>query len=358
MEIATKGMSESVIDNDEITNNDGTIENEACVEKKEPSEIIIEEISRNHKLLHRHRLSKPEIHIGRDYHNDIILDDPHICPSHISIDELDGQWKITDNHTLNGSYIENKAQKKRPANDHIINDGDIITLGKSQLRILFNHHPVEATLPFSPFESFINFMRHPVVLLSSLILFSLIAGNVFYLNTSKEVNFSQLLVPTIGMTLGFALWPAGVALVSYLSKHETRIMAQIGVSFAFFNLMWFSDFLEGFVKFNSTSGSIAALLVVFVSIVLAFSLFWLNSYIGFHMSARRRIVVAASMTLLLFGGSYLVQYSNKPDFDPRPQYNATIMMPSFLISSSTSVDGFIEDSSKLFDKTKQEALKD
>ncbi|MDO6488141.1 FHA domain-containing protein [Colwellia sp. 6_MG-2023] len=352
MEVTTTDMPESLIDNDEIA------ENQSLIEKIAASEIIIEEISRNHKLLHRHRLSKPQIHIGRDYHNDIILDDPHICPSHISIDEIDGQWKITDNQTLNGSYIENKAQKKRPANEHIINDGDIITLGKSQLRILFNHHPVEPTLPFSPFESFINLMRHPVVLLSSLILFTLIAGNVFYLNTSKEVNFSQLLVPTIGMTLGFALWPAGVALVSYLSKNETRIMAQIGISFAFFNLMWFSDFLEGVVKFNSTSDSLAALLIVLISIALAFSLFWLNSYIGFHMSARRRLVVAASMTLLLFGGSYLVQYSNKPDFDPRPQYNATIMMPSFLISSSASVDDFIGDSSKLFDKTKQEAVKE
>jgi len=352
MEVTTKEMPESVIDNDEV------IENETLEEKIEESEIIIEEISRNHKLLHRHRLSKSGIHIGRDYHNDIILDDPHICPSHISIDKVNGQWQITDNHTLNGSYIENSAKKKISANKHIINDGDIITLGKSQLRIVFNHHPVEPTLPFSPFESFINLMRHPAMLLSSVLLFTLIAGNVFYLNTSKEVNFTQLLVPTIGMTLGFALWPAGVALVSYLSKNETRIMAQIGISFAFFNLMWFSDFLEGVVKFNSTSDSIAALLIVLISIALAFSLFWLNSYIGFHMSARRRIVVAASMTLLLFGGSYLVQYSNKPDFDPRPQYNATIMMPSFLISSSASVDDFIEDSSKLFDKTKLEALKE
>jgi len=34
------------------------------------------------------------------------------------------------------------------------------------------------------------------------------------------------------------------------------------------------------------------------------------------------------------------------------------MMPSFLISSSASVDDFIGDSSKLFDKTKQEAVKE
>jgi hypothetical protein len=331
---------------------------EIDAETMQAKEIIIEEISRNHKLLHRHKLAQQQIHIGRDFHNDIILADPHICPSHLSIELDDGQWKITDNQTVNGSFIENISKKKHPANQHIVSDGDVITLGKSQLRILFTDHPVEPTVAFSPFESFINLMRHPLALLMSITCFTLIAGAIFYLNSPKEVNFSQLFVPTIGMMLGFALWPAGVALVSHLTKHDARVMAQLGVSFAFFNLMWFSDFIESIVTFNSASGSIAPFIVMCVSIILSFCLFWLNGYIGFHMSAKRRITVAASMTLLLFGGSYLVQYSKKPEFNPRPQYNATIMVPSFLMSSSASTDQFIEDTSKLFEKTKKESMKE
>lgn len=319
------------------------------------SEIIIEEISRNHKLLHRHKLSLAQIHIGRDYHNDIILADPHVCPSHLSIELVDGQWLIIDNHTVNGSFIENIKEKKHVANNHIVCDGDVITLGKSQLRILFTDHPVEPTVAFSTFESFINLMRHPIALLFSVALFTLITAGIFYLNTPKEVNFSQLLVPTITMVLGFALWPAGVALVSHLSKHDARVMAQLGISFAFFNLMWFSDFLGSMATFNSASDSILPILVMLISVALAFSLFWLNGYIGFHMTARRRIIVAASITLLLFGGSYLVQYSNKAEFNARPQYDATIMMPSFLLAPSSSADEFIADTSKLFDKTSKQA---
>jgi len=314
-------------------------------------EIIIEEISRNYKLLHRHKLSQQKIHVGRDYHNDIILADPHICPSHLNIELVDNQWKITDNQTVNGSFIENAQEKKQTANSHIIRDGDIITLGKSQLRILFPDHPVEPTIAFSPFESFIDLMRNPLILLLSIALFTMIAGGTFYLNTAKEINFSQLLVPTIGMLLGFALWPAGVALVSHLNKHEPRVLAQLGVSFAFFNLMWFSDFLEGIVTFNSASGSILPLLLVTFSVALAYGLFWLNGYIGFHMSAKRRNIVAASITILLFGGSYLVHFSNKAEFNPRAQYDATIMTPSFLIAPSSNVDTFITDSRKLFEKT-------
>lgn len=320
-------------------------------------ELIIEEVSKNYKLLHRHRLTKENIHIGRDYHNDVILADPHICPSHLSIEFIDGKWKIIDHQTVNGTFIENVKHKKHAANQYIIQDGDIITLGKSQLRIVFNNHQVSPTLAFSPFESFIDLMRHPIALFLSILLFTIVAGGVFYFNKPTEVNFSQLLVPAIGMTLGFTIWPAGVSLVSHLSKHDARVMTQLGVSFAFFNLMWFSDILETIVTFNSASNAILPMIIMLISIALAFSLFWLNSYIGFHMSARRRIIIAASITGLLFGGSYLVRYSNKPEFNPRPQYDATIMMPNFLVAPSSSVDSFIEDSSKLFDKTSKEAQK-
>jgi len=320
-------------------------------------ELIIEEISRNQKLLHRHKLNKPSIDIGRDYHNDIILADPHICPNHISINLVDGEWLITDNHSVNGTFIDTPKGKKPTNNQHIVGDGDIISLGKSQLRLLFTEHKVAPTQAFNPFDNFIDLMHHPVTLALSISLFTALAGMIFYLNMPIDVNFSQLFVPAISMTFAFALWPAGVALVSHLQKHDPRIMAQFGISFVFFNLMWFSDILESIVAFNSVSNSILPLLTMLISVVLAFSLFWLNGYIGFHMTAKRRIIVAVSITVLLFGGGYLVDYSKQPEFDPRPKYNATIMMPSFLIAPSVSVDAFIEDTSKLFDNTAKEALK-
>jgi hypothetical protein len=331
------------------------IKEDFMTDEVDAKELVIEEITRNHKLLHRHKLDKSSIHIGRDYHNDIILADPHVCPSHISIDFTDEQWQITDNQTVNGTFVENPREKKHEANQHIVRDGDVISLGKSQIRLLFSDHAVEPTLAFSPFESFINLMRHPLALFISIVFFTLIAGSIIYVNKPIEVNFSQLLVPAIGMTLGFALWPAGVALVSYLTKNDPRLMAQLAVSFALFNLMWFSDILETIVTFNSSSNNIMLIVVTFTSVILAFILFWLNSYIGFHMSGKRRIVVSVSLTLLLFGGSYLIQYSKKPEFDPRPNYNATIMMPSFLLTTSSNVDEFIDDSSKLFDKTSKKA---
>ncbi len=323
----------------------------------EAGEIIIEEITRNHKLLHRHRLNQSEVSIGRGYQNDIILTDPHICPKHISLNFSQGVWHLNDNDSVNGTLLENGEGKKQQAHQQQINDGDVIILGKSQLRVLFSGHQIAETIAFSPFESLIDIIRHPIAVFISIALFLLIAGNISYLNQLTETNVSQLFVSAFSLSLLFSLWPAGVALVSHLTKHDPRIFAQFGISFTFFILMWLSDRLEKIITFNSGSDSILGLAFSLLPIALAFCLFWLNSYIGFHVSARRRVIIAASITVLLFGGSYLLQYSKKPEFNPHPQYNATIMSPSFLIAPSNSVDTFLEQSNRLFDRASKAAQK-
>jgi pSer/pThr/pTyr-binding forkhead associated (FHA) protein len=71
----------------------------------EQGEIIIEEITRNHKLLHRHKLNQNNITIGRNYQNDIILTDPHICPQHLSLSYSQNDWRINDNNSINGTSL-------------------------------------------------------------------------------------------------------------------------------------------------------------------------------------------------------------------------------------------------------------
>ena len=324
----------------------------------EHGEIIIEEISRNHKLLHRHKFNRNEVAIGRNYQNDIILTDPHICPKHLSLKYSQGIWHLSDNNSVNGTLLENNLDERQDAHQQVINDGDVIILGKSQLRVLFSDHQVSDTIALSPFESLIDLIRHPIAVFISVALFMLIAGNISYLNQQVETNISQLFVSAFSMSLLFSLWPAGVALVSHLTKNEPRILAQFGISFVFFILMWFSDLLEEIVAFNSASNSALGLIITLLPILLAFSLFWLNSYIGFHMSAKRRIVVAISITALLFGGTYLLQYSKKREFNPHPNYNATIMAPVFLIAPSNSVDNFVKQSNALFEQASEAALEE
>lgn len=315
--------------------------------------IIIEEISKGHKLIGRHKFEQYSLCIGRGYHNDIIVNDPHVCPEHLCI-QFDGEhWVVFDQESLNGSFL---GDSKQSAHQHIIHSGDIITIGKSQFRLVFPNHPVAESVQFSPFESIVNFARHPAILTAAILLFSYVAGYIYFLNKATEANFTQLLVPAIGITLMFALWPLGVALTSHLTKNDARVLSQVGISFLFFNLMWVSDGIDNILAFNFSSHWPVIQLFTIVPIAIAFSMFWFNCYISFHMSALRRKVIAASLTLLFFGGNFLVGLSNQPDFTTQPKYNATVMPPAFLLTPATPVEKFIDNSHQLFAKTEKEAL--
>lgn len=187
--------------------------------------MIIEEITRNHKLLHRHRLSQNSITIGRDYNNDIIITVPYICPQHLSLNYDQGSWQLNDNNSINGTIIEKTNAKSINAHQQTINDGDIVILGKRQLQIRFKSHHVADTVTFSSFEYLINFIRNPMTVFASIVLFMLIAANHPYLNQVTATNISQLFVDAVSKTLLLGLWPAVVALASHLTTHEPRILA-------------------------------------------------------------------------------------------------------------------------------------
>lgn len=318
-------------------------------------EIIIEEISKGHKLIGRHKFSQSSLTVGRGYQNDIIISDPHVCAEHLNFSYDGEQWYVSDADTINGSFIEGS---KSVVKHHLVNSGDVISLGKSQIRVFFPDHPIEESATFSPFENLIDIARHPVTLACSITLFALITGFLFYLNHGKEVTFTQLFVPAISMTLMFALWPAAISVISHLTKHDARITSQLGICFIFFNLMWVSDVIERFVHFNVSSQWPLMWLVSAIPISLAFCLFWFNCSIGFHTTERRRILVSACLTLLLFGGTYLIELSRKPEFSARPKYDSTLMMPVFNVTASSSVDEFVEDSQKLFTKATEDINKD
>lgn len=317
-------------------------------------ELIIEEISRGQKLLHRHKCHKSHISVGRGYQNDIIISDPHVCSEHLFIEYNGDHWVIKDNNSLNGSFI-NHNKKSVLADEYKINSGDIITIGKSQIRFVFANHSVPESILYSPFERLIDTLRHPVIFALNILIFSAITAWMFYLNQPKSVNFTHLLVPTITAVMIFSIWPLGVALVSFLTKNDARALSQISISFLFLNLLYINDFIEKYLEFNFSSSILVSELIIIIPLIMTFCLFWFNCHIGFHLSNKRRIIVATCLTVLCFGGSHLLKLSKQPDFSFSPHYEATIMTPDFLLKQAITPSKFADDSRKLFTQTSQKA---
>ena len=317
-------------------------------------EIIIEEISHGKKLLGRHKFASDKITIGRGYNNDIIITDPHVCAQHLELN-FDGEnWVASDLGSINGSRINGKKN----VNQQKITSGDVFTIGKSQIRILFPNHYVEDSIPVSGFEGLINWAKHPVVIAFNILIFGIIAGWFLDLNNQEDVTNTKIIVPTLMMLLGFSVWPALISVISFFTKKDARFWFQMGVSFVFFNLIWLSDAIESIVYFNTSSNTAITWLSSALPIVITFCLLWVNFYIGFHMTQKRRNITAAVLTALMYGGGFIIELSQKPEFSTRPNFDRTLMSPMFLLTSSSDFEQFIDDGSALFEKADEAVKKD
>lgn len=307
--------------------------------------IIIEELSRNHKLIGRHKYTQQEIKIGRNYYNDIILTDPHICPEHVKIEFNGEHWLVHDLNSVNGTFL---AGKKHSADQHIVQSGDILTIGKTLIRLVFPEHYVNESIIFSPFENFINFVKKPSVLIISALIFMLLTAYTIYLNATIKLEISKLLVPALGASLMILVWPISVALVSHFTKNDARIWSQIGITFIFMNIIFLVESIEKVFYFNSTSTS-PLMLFMLVYLALSFGYFWLNTYIGFETTAKRRYGVALGLTLLFAGGAALIQISKQQEFSMLPAYDNTLMTPNYLFRTGVKPEKFISDADALFE---------
>lgn len=315
--------------------------------------IIIEELNRNHKLLSRHKYHQSSIQVGRSYYNDVILSDPHVCPDHLNI-EFDGvNWRIKDLESVNGSFL---SDRKKNADQHIIQSGDVISIGKTLLRFVFPHHPMAKSIAFGSFESFINIAKKPVVLILSILLFSLLTAYSLYIQSGVKLEVSKLIAPVIGACLLAVVWPLAVGLVSHFTKNDARIWSQIGITFILMNILFFVGEIERVFYFNSSASSPLALISI-IYIAISFCYFWLNAYIGFEMSEKRRHFVAAGLVVLFFGGYALVDISKSQDFSSLPNYDSTLMPPNYLLRDGISIDEFINDSAILFEQAIEDAQK-
>lgn len=96
-----------------------------------------------------YRLDRPSMVIGRQPENELPLDDSQASRQHARIETRDGQVTITDLNSANGTRV-NGTRINAPT---VLNNGDLVQIGTSQLRvegIAFIDHGTAIALGFFP----------------------------------------------------------------------------------------------------------------------------------------------------------------------------------------------------------------
>jgi hypothetical protein len=190
--------------------------------------IWVEILSRHRDVAARFRFADAEVHIGRGYDNDVIVDDPYVAARHVRVFRDDGGRLVAEDlGSQNGMFLDRGKRRETC----IVIDGERpIRIGHSYVRIREASHAVERERVGAP-----QARAWPMALAAALgvVVLAIDALKVWFAEIG-EPKASNYLVPILTIAVAVVVWVAVWALLSRVfsgrAKFERNLLiAVVGV---------------------------------------------------------------------------------------------------------------------------------
>lgn len=201
--------------------------------------IWVEILSRHRDVVHRMRFAGGQVHIGRGYDNDVVIDDPYVAARHLRVfrDEAGG-LVAEDAGSRNGLFVD--RDKTRVA--RLVIDGERpIRIGHTLLRIRDARHVVPPERPGQP----VGARALPFVLAAALVAIEALSA---WLGETGEPRASYYLFPVLNGAALITAWVGAWALLSRVLFGAARFERNLLIALA--ALLGFSLFNE-FAQFSA-----------------------------------------------------------------------------------------------------------
>ncbi|WP_340679710.1 FHA domain-containing protein [Paraglaciecola sp.] len=307
--------------------------------------IVLELLSRKNIPLKHYKFEQDYVCVGRDFNNDLRLDDPYVCPSHmlVAIDPESGLLMINDCQSTNGIKINNKFVTQAT-----LSPNDVIKIGRTHLRIIDTKAPLPKAMPLSELEENLTWLNKAflTVCLSFLCISYLLLSE--YINSVKEFTLVTVLPAQLGQLALISLWPLCFAVLAKVVKKESHIVNQINLTLLVTLLFYGLNLVQKVLIFNISPGAWFAFVEFLVFGVLLSAFIWLSLFIAFHQPIKRRNTIAFILSLVILAPLFTLSFLNNGEFDSSPNYDATLLAPAYNFTQSIETENFIDNSEALF----------
>ena len=309
--------------------------------------IVLELLSRKNIPLKHYKFEQDYVCVGRDFNNDLRLDDPYVCPSHmlVAIDPESGLLMVNDCQSTNGIKINNKYVTQAT-----LQPNDVIKIGRTHLRIIDTKAPLPKAMPLSELEENLSWLNKAFLTISlSFICISYLLLSE-YIDSVNEFKLLNVLPAQLGQLALLSIWPLCFAVLAKVVKKESHIVNQLNLTLIVILLFYILSLLQKVLAFNVNPGAWFAL-VEFVIVAVVICLFiWLSLFIAFHQPDRRRNIITAGLSFLILAPLFAVGFLNKDEFDSSPEYDTTLLAPAYNFTQAIETEKFIDNSQALFAK--------
>lgn len=290
--------------------------------------------------------------VGRAPDNDLVVDDPYVCPHHLQLEVVAGQALAHDLDSLNGSYLGNSKNRLK---DLSLGAGPNLHFGRSQLRLRSAGSKVAPTLRDTTRLGWLSRLATPWALagLAVLGLLTLYASELLDNPAAPELLAiaEEMSYPLIGIFAWAGFW----SLMNRILSHRSHFVAHLSIAFAGVAALFAVAQLLSVLGFGLDLGAVVWWLRwLGRMLVLGLVVYAHLSFFG-HLSQRRQWVISSFVALLVFGSTATGSFIEKTQFSSLPWLDPLLLPPTFQLRPGASVEDFMARAESLREKADSDA---
>jgi len=303
----------------------------------------IEILDAKGNVTERVRIDSLPVHIGRAYSNHVVVDDPYVCPAHLTIEQNEqGDLIGRDLESVNGLYASGRSDRVATL---ALRSGTQFRIGHTSLRFRSVEHPLAPTLVDRGVKE--SHFASPHVAAFIVVAVLLLLCLESYLGIVERVTFAKVVsepLTSFSMLLVWAgLWALASRIVVSHFYYSQHAMIACGAIVGFSALNVSSEWVEFLFPFIPALWIVGLLGTGLILAALVYG------HLGFASPMRRRsrLWAALSVSAAIIGVSVLTDYAGRSMFSNVMEFNGVVKPLDAAWVPSTSVDRFMETGQKL-----------
>jgi hypothetical protein len=305
-------------------------------------EMIIEECTRGGVHICFHRVTELPVRIGRAFNNDIVIADPYVSPVHLIIEK---GWIAVDQGSENGSLIGKGTRINEPAE---LVSGDLVTIGRTQLRFWSPGHAVPRELSLPSQQSIAHRVVVPVLSVISLIGVSAVLTMHQFLDNATRIKAISHFAHALPYLFFPLLWAGTCACAGFIVRRRANFALQLIVSnCALFCVLALTSLTE-YVDYFTCNTKVADITQYAGIIIISILLLFLNLSITTGVADLRRAIISAVIGVSVIATVALTDFAARFEKRITPEYSQTLKPPYAKVAKSIPLDRFIKDCESLF----------
>lgn len=274
--------------------------------------------------------------IGRAYGNDLVLADPYVAPRQLLLECASTGWLVTVLDRTNEVLLNGQPLL---ADSAAIASGDRLTVGRTELLLFSDDHPMEPTRTLLLASGARRRRVGPALAFGVLALVCIFDVVTEYYSGAITLEWHRYGYAGLFYAALLTVWAGSWAVAGRLLRHQPHFSAQLVATALISLALSFVHPLADYLEFLTSSATVSRIAYYVIGIGALTALLRANLLLATNV--RHTTAAALVVAGMVVGLIYAAQRFAAEEFSTEPEYSAVVKPPFAHVSRDLSIEEFL-----------------